>query len=85
MLEPLPPIAPREMVDVYFHSVGFGFDSTSNDFKVVRLLNVQSRSASNLLHISQEAEVCLMDSYTVEGHNVLGWKLFLVRDAASIR
>ena len=27
------------------------------DFKVVRLLNVQFRSASNLLHISQEAEV----------------------------
>ena len=50
------------MVDVYFHSVGFGFDSTSNDFKVVRLLNVQSRSASNLLHISQEAEVYSVSS-----------------------
>ncbi|XP_023929898.2 F-box/kelch-repeat protein At3g23880 [Quercus suber] len=61
-LEPLPPITPREMVNVYFHSVGFGFDSTSNDFKVVRLLNVQFRSATNLLHISQEAEVYSVSS-----------------------
>ncbi|KAL0007703.1 hypothetical protein SO802_009205 [Lithocarpus litseifolius] len=50
------------MVNVYFHSVGFGFDSVSNDFKAVRLLNVQSRSASNLLHISQEAEVYSVSS-----------------------
>ncbi|XP_030969433.1 putative F-box protein At3g16210 [Quercus lobata] len=62
VLEPLPPITPREMVNVDFHSVGFGFDSTSNDFKVVRLLNVHFRSATNLLHISQEAEVYSVSS-----------------------
>ena len=62
VLEPLSPIAPREMVNVYFHSVGFGFNSVSNDFKVVRLLNVQFRSVSNLLHISQEAEVYSVSS-----------------------
>ena len=42
--------------------VGFEFDSISNDFKVVRLLNVQFRSASNLLHISQEVEVYSISS-----------------------
>ncbi|XP_030970218.1 putative F-box protein At3g16210 [Quercus lobata] len=34
VLEPLAPITPREMVNVHFYSVGFGFDSVSNDFKV---------------------------------------------------
>ena len=39
-LKPLPPVTPREKFDVEPNSVGVVFDPISNDFKVLRLLNV---------------------------------------------